>query len=311
MNVFIFKDRLKRYAFDIGFCDVGFARATALEPEFERYLKWLEKGYNGTMSYLERNLDRRRNPDLILPGAKTVIVCAYNYNSPYQHNGNFKISRYAWGDDYHEIVLSLLKSLEVKLKFFFPDAKCKSYVDTGPILEKSWAVRAGIGWQGKNSLLLTKKFGSYVFLGIILTTIEFEPDPILPDYCGKCNKCIESCPTGAIVEPMVVDSNRCISYWTIEAKPEQDIPKEIDLKDWIFGCDICQEVCPWNSKKRYTNDHRFYPRNGKTNLEEDFLHNLTEETFRVHFKNSPVKRVKFLGLKRNFEHICEYENETK
>lgn len=308
MNNFPFKNELRKYALDIGFCEIGFAEAKPLELEFERYLKWLEKGYNGSMDYLERNLEKRRNPDLILPGAKTIIVCAYNYNSPFHHNGRFKISRYAWGDDYHEIVLSLLKKVEAKLNELFPEARCKSYVDTGSILEKSWAVRAGIGWQGKNSLLLTKRFGSYVFLGIILTTIEFEPDPVLPDYCGKCNKCIENCPTGAIVEPMVVDSNSCISYWTIEAKPEQDIPKEIDLKGWIFGCDICQEVCPWNTKKQYTNNYRFYPRNGETNLEVGFLSTMTEATYRVRFKNSPVKRAKFLGLKRNFEHIVEYEN---
>ncbi len=311
MDAFIFKKELKKYAIDIGFCEVGFAKAEPLGFEFDRFLQWLEKGYNGSMDYLERNLDKRRNPAVILPDVKTIIVCAYNYNSPFQHSNNgFKVSRYAWGNDYHEVVLSLLHRIEAKLKEFIPEARCKSYVDTGAILEKIWAVRAGIGWQGKNSLLLTKKFGSYVFLGIILTTIEFEPDSISPDHCGKCNKCIEECPTGAIVEPKIIDSNKCISYWTIETKPEQNIPKDINLKGWIFGCDICQEVCPWNSKKEVTNNTSFYPKYGETNLDTNFLNDMTENTFSIRFKNSPIKRAKYLGLKRNFKHIVESINET-
>lgn len=300
------KENIRTFIKSLGFCDVGFARAEKLSNEFSFYLKWLELGYNANMKYLERNLDKRADPNAILPNAKTIIVCAYSYNTPFNHNSDtFKISKYAWGDDYHNILLPLLRKIELKLSEIESSAKSKSYVDTGSILEKVWAVRAGIGWAGKNSLIISKKFGSFIFLGIIITTVEFPPDSPIPDHCGKCTKCIEACPTGAIIQPKVIDSRRCISYWTIEAKANEPIPDDIDLNNWLFGCDICQEVCPWNKKARVTYEAAFAPRYNETSLTKKFLSNLDLETFRVRFKNSPLKRPKLAGIKRNFRHILK------
>ncbi|MGQ9818364.1 MAG: tRNA epoxyqueuosine(34) reductase QueG [Candidatus Kapaibacteriales bacterium] len=300
------KENLKIFIKSLGFCEVGFARVEKLSIEFSYYLKWLEYGYHSNMKYLERNLDKRVDPNVILPNAKTMIVCAYSYNTPYNRNSDdFKISKYAWGDDYHNVILPLLKKIEDKLTEIEPLHKSKSYVDTGSILEKAWAVRAGIGWMGKNSLVISKKFGSYIFLGVIITTVEIPADSPIADYCGKCTKCIDSCPTGAIVEPKVVDSRRCISYWTIEAKANESIPDVIDLNNWLFGCDICQEVCPWNRKAYKTNELAFAPKNSETSLTKEFLSNLDEETFRIRFKNSPLKRAKLAGIQRNFRHILK------
>lgn len=302
------KEILRSYIKSLGFCEVGFTRAEKLGDEFSKYLKWLELGYNANMKYLERNLEKRENPEIILPNAKSIIVCAYSYNTPFRHNSNhFKISRYAWGEDYHSLLLPLLKKVEEKIKEIEPSAHCKSYVDTGSILEKAWAVRSGIGWMGKNSLILSKKYGSFIFLGVIITTMEFTPDLPMLDYCGKCTKCIESCPTGAIVQPKVVDSRKCISYWTIEAKPNENIPDGIDLRNWIFGCDICQDVCPWNNKAQITLNIAFYPRNNKTSLSKEFLNKMDEKSFLLRFKNSPIKRAKFAGIRRNFFHILKKE----
>ncbi len=303
---------IQEYAKSLGFCEVGFAQATALKDDIAKFQLWLDYGFDASMHYLRRNLHKRENPELILPNCRTIIVCAFNYNTPFQHNAEkYKISRYAWGDDYHNVLSQKLKQIENRIQELYPDCRCKSYVDTGAILEKVWAVRAGIGWYGKNSLVLTKKYGSYVFFGLILTTAEFPPDKPIKDYCGDCNLCIENCPTGAIVFPKVVDSNRCISFWTIEAKANQNIPKSIDLNGWIFGCDICQEVCPWNKKQRYTDESAFYPRFGETNLREEFLERMDEEVFRNRFSNSPVRRVKFNGLKRNYYHLKGEENEAQ
>lgn len=300
------KEKFRTFIKSLGFCEVGFARAEKLSKEFSFYLKWLELGYNANMKYLAKNLDKRLDPGVILPEAKTMIVCAYSYNTPFNHNSNtFKISKYAWGEDYHNILLPLLKKIEDQLSEVEPSVKCKSYVDTGSILEKVWAVRSGIGWMGKNSLVISKKFGSFIFLGIIITSLEFPPDSPIIDHCGKCTKCIEACPTGAIIQPKVIDSRRCISYWTIEAKANELIPDDIDPNNWIFGCDICQEVCPWNKKAKVTNEVAFAPRNNETTLTEEFLSNLDLETFRIRFKNSPLKRSKLSGIKRNYRHILK------
>jgi epoxyqueuosine reductase len=305
------KNIIKNCAFELGFCEIGFARYEKLEKEIQNYIQWLKNGYSATMTYLEKNIDKREDVKLILDDVKTIIVTAYPYYNKFKHSSSlFKISRYAWGEDYHKILADKLTKLVDFISDKIIDFKCKIYVDTGPILEKSWAVRAGIGWQGKNSMIISRTYGSFIFLGIILTNIEFEPDKPIKDYCGTCTKCIESCPTNAIVQPKVVDSRKCISFWTIEAKPEYEIPSSINLNGWIFGCDICQEVCPWNNKVKITDDVAFYPRYNQTNLDKHFLENLTPEIFKERFKDSPIKRAKFEGLKRNFLHIIkniEYE----
>ncbi|MCX7879603.1 MAG: tRNA epoxyqueuosine(34) reductase QueG [Ignavibacteria bacterium] len=311
MNAIEIKKQIKQAALDLGFCDVGFAKYEKLNEEFDKYLLWLNRGYHASMLYLERNLNKRLDVANILEGVKTIVVCSYHYNTSFEHNGEkYKISRYAWGDDYHNILLPKLIELGESIKKLAPEVRYKAYVDTGSILEKAWAVRSGIGWQGKNSLIISKKFGSYIFLGILLLNIEVPSDSPIPDFCGTCNKCIEFCPTKAIVQPKVVDSNKCISYWTIEAKPNVSIPDEINLEGWIFGCDICQEVCPWNSRKRYSVDYSFTPRLGLTNLDYEFIVQLDPEKFSKLFKNSPIKRAKYEGLIRNFNKI-NLENEGK
>lgn len=308
------KEILRKDIISLGFHDVGFVRADKLDIEFDKYLEWLNLGYNAGMDYLKNNLEKRKDPSLVHLNAKTIVVCALSYKTPFKHTTeDFKISRYAWGEDYHFIVLPMLKKVEGKIKEFNPDATSKSYVDTGPILEKVWAVRSGIGWMGKNSLVISKNLGSYFFIGIVLTSLEIPSDFPIPDFCGRCSRCIEACPTGAIVKPKVIDSRKCISYWTIEAKPDEEIPKNIDLRNWIFGCDICQEVCPWNRKAKITDIKAFYPLKNGTNISEELLTNLDIKEFNNRFKNSPIKRSKLGGIKRNFYHILNKKefNEIK
>jgi len=304
------KSFLKRISEDFGFDDIGFAAVEKLEKEYEFYLNWLDKGFHGKMQYLARREGKRRDISMVLDGAATVIVLLQNYNTNYKHSNSKhlgKISRYAWGDDYHDVMKKKLKKISNLAGEFFPENKFKVYVDTGPVLEKQWAVRAGLGWQGKNSLLLNKHFGSYVFIGIMITDLVINPDNPVRDMCGKCTACIDACPVDAIVEPKVVDSRKCLSYWTIETKEDTIFPKEISdkLNGWLFGCDICQEVCPWNSKNIYTNINNFKPRNGETELSLDDILNMTESEFRLRFKNSPIKRSKLPGLKRNAKTILK------
>lgn len=311
INQIDLKNNIKEFSFSIGINKVGFAKYRVFDTEIKLYENWLSLGYNASMDYLERNIEKRRDLSLILPEIKSVIVFALSYNTGFQHkSGNFKISRYAWGDDYHKIFEKKLKKVANFIKQSVDNFKYKIYVDTGPVLEKLWAIEAGIGWQGKNSLVLSKELGSYFFIGIMLVNLDFEPDRKVVDHCGRCNRCIQSCPTQAIVEPKVVDSRKCISFWTIEKKVTEDIPTNLDLKGWIFGCDICQEVCPWNKKALLTDEIGFYPRNGLMNLPKQLFENLTSENFREIFKNSPIKRAKYDGLVKNFQHIME-KNENK
>jgi len=303
------KEKLKEFSIELGFCKFGVAKVESLEYEISYFQDWINNNHHASIAWLERNQDKRQNIDKILPNAKSVIVLAYNYYTGFDYpdektlklQEQGKISRYAWGDDYHDVIFKKLKEISLFLKTLDRKSESKCYVDTGPILEKQWAVKAGIGWQGKNGMLITKEYGSYVFLGVIITTTEFEPNTKMKDYCGKCTKCINACPTSAIIEPKVIDSNKCISYWTIEAKPDKEIPENIskNLNNWIFGCDICQEVCPWNKFKKINRDEFFKPRN-KTFLSQKEIDNMTDDNFRIKFKNSPIKRTKLKGLKRNF-----------
>ncbi|MCX7908082.1 MAG: tRNA epoxyqueuosine(34) reductase QueG [Ignavibacteria bacterium] len=303
-NISNLKKSIQNFARELGFEKVGFALPSPLKKDFEYYNQWLSLGYNASMDYLERNLDKRKNVELILPEVKSVIVFAHSYYTGIEHKNNFlKISRYAWGKDYHKVIAKKLECVVEFLSSKYKNFKAKIYVDTGPILEKYWAVISGIGWQGKNSLVLNKELGSYFFIGILLTNIEFEPDPKVEDHCGKCTRCIDACPTGAIVQPKVIDSRKCISFWTIEKKREEIISESVDLNGWIFGCDICQEVCPWNKKAKITKETDFYPDEIGTNLTEEIILNLTEENFRNIFKNSAIKRAKYQGLLKNYFHI--------
>ncbi|MDH7606021.1 MAG: tRNA epoxyqueuosine(34) reductase QueG [Melioribacter sp.] len=291
---------------ELGFDLIGFARAEILEKEIKNLKVWLSKGYNATMEYMNKNIEKRYDVKNILPEAKSVISLAINYfvNDNYTNkNGTGKVSRYAWGKDYHLIMWEKLEILEDELKAIEPSFQSKSYVDTGPVMDKVWAVKSGVGWMGKHTNVISKEIGSWFFLATMITNYEFEYNEQIPDHCGSCRACIDACPTGAIINEYVIDSNRCISFLTIENKGE--IPEEFKDKfdNWIFGCDICQDVCPWNKKfSKPTSEHEFNSKENKE-LEIDKILNMTEEEFKERFQSSPISRAKLNGLKRNAKFI--------
>ena len=299
------KDILIKKAHEIGFCDIRFARIEKLSNEFRNFEEWLSENRNADMHYLNRYKDLRNDPANILPSAKTMIVTATNYYIPYRHTGREsygKISRYSWGNDYHKVIKKMLKKTVNLIKETVPDSESRSFVDSGPVLEKQWAVRSGMGWQGKNGLIIHPDFGTWIFLGVILTSIDIKPDkPFTKDLCKDCTKCLEACPTKAIIAPKVIDARKCIAYHTIETKPEYQIPDEIseNLNSWLFGCDICQDVCPWNKKAKETNIKEFYPDKNSIEWNLDDIINMNEEDFSGAFSKNPVKRAGLKGLKRN------------
>jgi epoxyqueuosine reductase len=297
--------RIKRKGLSLGFAAVGIARATSLGTEAERLHEWLDRGYHASMRWMASRAEERVDPREVLRGARSIISVAVNYYTPEEHAGEpgaGKVSRYAWGDDYHDILAEQLRTLWSWIQGEFPGVEGTWYVDTGPVMEKAWAERAGIGWIGKHANLITRSHGSWVFLGEIITTLDLEPDSPAVDHCGTCTLCIEACPTQAIVQPYVVESQRCLSYLTIEHRG----PIEGDVRDhfegWVFGCDICQDVCPWNKKfATPTDDDRFAPREG--NLEPDLYEwgQMDSAEFRRRFSGSPIKRAKHEGLRRNIQ----------
>ena len=253
---------------------------------------------------MEREPEKRSDPRLILPGAKSVVSLAMNYYTPHEHSDppeSGKISRYAWGDDYHDLMRERLNALLEWIKAASPEINVKACVDTAPVMEKAWAARAGLGWIGKHSNLITKDHGSWVFLGEIFLDIELAYDrPEPEEHCGTCTACLDACPTEAIVQPYVVDSRRCISYATIELRDEQ-LPVDIasNLNGWIYGCDICQDVCPWNRFEKPSGEPRFEPREGKTSLSLDRIADMEHPEYVERFRKSAMKRAKLTGLKRN------------
>ncbi|MBS1536966.1 MAG: tRNA epoxyqueuosine(34) reductase QueG [Bacteroidetes bacterium] len=302
-------NNIKLFALNLGFSSVGIAHAEILTDEMERYHQWLNLGYYGTMNYLERNLDRREDIRLVLPNAQSVIVVAQNYYTPNHHQPEAigKVSRYAWGDDYHDVLPPKLREIAIEVERLFPESSTKVYTDTGHLLEKAWAVRAGIGWQGKHSNIISRIHGSWFFIGIIITTARLNYDSPIEDFCGTCTACIDACPTKAIVQPYVVDGSKCLSFWTIETKPDIEFPLEINsnMDGWIFGCDECQNVCPWNRFSVPTSESRFEPRNEELTLSLENIQELTQDEFSTRFRNSPIKRTKLLGLKRNARELLK------
>ena len=285
----------------VGFDLVGFAKAEILEKESKQLRAWLNKKYHAGMNYMERNFGRRKDVKQILPDAKSVISLGLNYYKADRYSNNpakGKVSRYAWGNDYHMIIWAMLDELEEELKKVDPVFNSISYVDTGPVMDKAWAVRTGIGWLGKHTNVINREIGSWFFIANMITKFDFNYSEAIPDFCGSCTACIDACPTDAIVQEYVLDSNKCISYLTIENKGEisQDFNSKFD--NWLFGCDICQDVCPWNQKfpvESLIKD--FQPQNKEFHL--DGVVEMNEDEFREKFKNSPVKRAKLNGLKRN------------
>lgn len=306
--------RVKQAARDIGFDAVGITSAVPLDEEFAHYNTWLSRGYQGSLGYMD---DRASRHDVrhILPTAQSVIVVARNYYTPHTHDNastrnnaiaqsqqqDGKISRYAWGDDYHDVLPPMLDKLCEQLKLIAPGSETRRYTDTGPVMEKAWAARAGLGWQGKHTNVLRRDIGSWFFLGLVITSIPLESDEVMADHCGTCTACIQACPTHAIVEPYVMDASKCLSHWTIEVKPDVEIPADIavDMDGWLFGCDVCQDVCPWNRFSTPTDEARFEPRLGQTFLPLQSIVNLQPDEFAGRFRKSPVKRTKLAGLKRN------------
>lgn len=299
-----FSERIKQKSSDLGFHKTGIVRAQALPEEENHLRRWLAENYHGEMRWMEREPEKRSDPNLLFPRAKSIVVVALNYFTPHEHEENAekgKISRYAWGDDYHDVVKKKLRLLLAFIKSEKPESQAKLCVDTAPIMDKAWAVRAGIGWLGKHSNVITKEYGSWIFIGEILLDFELEYDAeTVADHCGTCMACLDACPTSAIIAPYVVDSNRCLSYATIELR-SPELPDKIaeNLNGWLYGCDICQDVCPWNRFEKPTEETGFEPRTGNVTADLEEILNLTPEKYAARFRRSAIKRTKLGGLKRN------------
>jgi len=299
-----FSDQIRQQARELGFELVGIVPAAPLHSEQERLREWLARGYHGNMSWLARDPEKRTDPVKIFPAARSVIVVALNYYTPEQHFASpdtGKVSRYAWGDDYHDVVGNKLRDLLSWIQAHIPTATGKTCVDIQPMMDKAWAVRAGLGWIGKHTNLITTELGSWVFIGELITNLDLEYDQeIIEDHCGTCTLCLEACPTDAIVEPYVVDSNKCISYATIELRePEIPGPVAAHLEGWFYGCDICQDVCPWNRFAQNTSEASFAPRPGNVNADLSAVFELTADEYAERFRGSAMKRAKLTGLQRN------------
>lgn len=295
-------ENIKDRALFEGFNKVGIVGAESLEDEGRRLQEWLARGHHGEMRWMARDVHKRIDPHEIFPQARSVVVVALNYFTPHQHQPDIatgKVSRYAWGDDYHDVVKEKLLSLLAWIKEQEPSAEGKVCVDIQPTMDKAWAVRAGLGWLGKHSNVITPEHGSWVFIGELLLNLDLQHDSHrMEDHCGTCTLCIDACPTAAITEPYVVDSNKCISYATIELRAPE-LPAEMDLAGWLYGCDVCQDVCPWNRFEQPTSETRFAPREGNVDVELENVLALTPETYAARYRGSAMKRAKLAGLQRN------------
>jgi len=299
-----YTELIKNEAKRLGFISCGISRAEFLEDEAPRLEKWLKMKMNGEMKYMENYFEKRLDPTKLVDDAKSVISLSYNYYpKDLQNKEAPKVSKYAYGMDYHYVIKEKLIFFLSFIKDKIGDVNGRAFVDSAPILEKAWASKSGIGWVGKNSNLITKQVGSFYFLAELIVDLELDYDGIESDHCGECTACIDSCPTQAIVEPYVVDGSRCISYFTIELK--ENIPNEFKEKfeDWVFGCDICQDVCPWNKFSKPHKEPLFQPTSEFMKMSRDEWNEITEETFNKIFKNSAVKRTGYKGLMRNLNFI--------
>lgn len=299
-NTNLIKSEAKRLGFD--YC--GISKADFLEEEAPRLENWLNNNMHGQMSYMQNYFDKRLDPRLLVPGAKSVISLLLNYYPSQQQNETApKISKYAYGADYHLVIKEKLNHLLEFIKEKIGEVDGRAFVDSAPVLDKAWAKKSGLGWIGKNSNLINKSSGSFYFIAELIVDLDLEYDGAVKDYCGTCTRCIDACPTDAIVQPYVVDGSKCISYFTIELK--ENIPNDVKGKfdNWMFGCDVCQDVCPWNRFSKPHSEPLFEPNGELLNMKEKDWLELTEETFRRVFKNSAVKRTKFSGLKRNIDFL--------
>jgi epoxyqueuosine reductase len=296
----IIKSEAKR----LGFLSCGISKAAFLEEEAPRLENWLNKNMHGQMRYMENHFDKRLNPTLLVDGAKSVISLLLNYYpSEFQNEDSYKISKYAYGQDYHFVIKEKLKELLHFIQTEIGEVSGRAFVDSAPVLDKAWAAKSGLGWMGKNTNLITQKVGSFYFIAELIVDLELEYDNPTTDHCGSCTACIDACPTEAIVAPYVVDGSKCISYFTIELK--ENIPTEMKgkLDDWVFGCDVCQDVCPWNRFSKSHNEPLFQANSELLSFTKKDWEEIKEDVFKKVFNNSAVKRTKFEGLKRNVEFL--------
>ena len=295
---------IKTEAKRLGFLSCGISKADFLEEEAHRLETWLTNNMHGEMGYMENHFDKRLDPRLLVDGAKSVISLLLNYYpAETQRADTYKISKYAYGNDYHHVIKSKLKELQNFITSEIGEVSGRAFVDSAPVLDKAWAAKSGLGWMGKHSNLLTKEVGSFYFIAELIVDLDLEYDTPVTDHCGTCTACIDACPTEAIIDPYVVDGSKCISYFTIELKNE--IPNEFQGKfdDWAFGCDICQDVCPWNKFSKPHREPLFHPHPDLLSMTKKDWHEITEDVFKKVFQKSAVKRTKFSGLKRNIEFL--------
>lgn len=295
---------IKSEAKRLGFLACGISKAQFLEVEAPRLENWLNKNRNGEMAYMENHFDKRLNPTLLVDDAKSVISLLLNYYpEKLQNPESYKISKYAYGQDYHYVIKEKLKEFLFSIQSTIGEVSGRAFVDSAPVLDKAWAAKSGLGWIGKNSNLLTQKVGSFYFIAELIIDLDLEYDNATSDHCGTCTACIDACPTEAIVAPYIVDGSKCISYFTIELK--ENIPQEMKGKfdDWAFGCDVCQDVCPWNKFSKAHREPLFNANPELLSMSKKDWSEITEETFKVVFKNSPLKRAKFQGIKRNIDFL--------
>lgn len=295
---------IKSEAKRLGFLSCGISKAGFLEEDAPRLENWLKKNQHGTMDYMADYFDKRLDPTLLVPDSKSVISLLLNYYPPdFQVEDSYKISKYAYGKDYHSVLKKKLKKLLRAIRTEIGDVSGRAFMDFAPVMEKSWAAKSGLGWVGKNANLITQKTGSFYFIAELILDLELEYDNPTTDHCGSCTACIDACPTQAIVAPYVVDGSKCISYYTIELK--ENIPQEMKgkLDDWMFGCDVCQDVCPWNRFSKAHNEPLFTPYPELLSYSKKDWEEITEETFAKVFTNSPLKRTKLEGLKRNINFL--------
>ncbi|SFI50845.1 tRNA epoxyqueuosine(34) reductase QueG [Halpernia frigidisoli] len=302
-----YSDLIKQKALKFGFQSCGISKAEFLEDDAKPLENWLKNNYHGEMQYMENYFDKRLDPTLLVEGSKSVISLSYNYfpEEKIDSLDNFKISKYAYAEDYHEIIKDILKDLVTVLQEEIGAFHCRIFVDSAPVLERSWARKSGIGWVGKNANLITKQNGSFYFLAEIICDLDLIADHETIDHCGTCRKCIDACPTDAIISDKIIDGNKCISYATIELKNE--IPESFKgkMEDWMFGCDICQDVCPWNRFSKPNLQEKFQPNSYLKDFKKENWQELSQDLFFEIFRKSPVKRTKFAGLERNIKFLME------
>ena len=311
MNQYANSEFIKEAAAQMGFDYCGIAKATALTEDARRLQKWLDNGFHGEMKYMENHFAERTDPRVLVPGAKSVITFLKNYYPiEIEEKGLPKIAKYAYGEGYHEVIRQQLFELLDTMRQMIGPIEGRGFVDSAPVLERSWAKLSGAGWIGKNGHLIRPNTGSFFFIATLIVDLELVyDDPISKDYCGTCTQCVDACPTQAILPDKTIEANHCISYFTIESK-QPVINTDRPFKDWLFGCDICQDVCPWNRFSQAHHEKHFKPLNGLLQMNQEDWLQIEETTFKARFKKSPLLRSKLKGIKRNMEYLIQ-QNEKK